>query len=169
MGLRHNHYDAAFESYLRGRRTPYVFVDERRRALLENASLKSLDFIVYSAASENLLVDVKGRQFPSAQQSSGSRWENWTTAEDAPALLQWEEVFGGGFRGLLAFAYHVLRPEDYERFDELFEFRGRRYAFYGVWADAYREAMRQRSESWGTVSLPSGEFRRLRVPLATLL
>lgn len=169
MGLRHNHYDAAFEAYLRGRRTPYVFVDERRRALLEGASLKSMDFIVYSSATVNLLVDVKGRRYPSGLTGSGHKWENWTGAEDVPALLQWEQVFGSGFRGLLAFAYHVVDAAHGGDFDELFEFRGRRYAFFGVWADAYLDVMKTRSSSWDTVCLPNREFRRLRVPLTELL
>ena len=55
MALRHNHYDAAFEGYLRARRIPYVSVDETRRSLLEQVSLKSMDFIVHSLAGENLL------------------------------------------------------------------------------------------------------------------
>ena len=32
MALRWNHYDLAFEAFLRERRNPYVAVDERRRA-----------------------------------------------------------------------------------------------------------------------------------------
>ncbi len=169
MGLRHNHYDVAFEEFLRGRRTPYVFVDEHRRTLLEGASLKSIDFIVYSPRNVNLLVDVKGRRFPSGTKEQGHKWENWTGAEDVPALLQWETVFGADFRGLLAFAYDVVHETDWPLFDELFEFRGRRYAFFGVWADAYRDVMKSRSPSWETVDLPSREFRKLRVPLSELL
>ena len=65
MAQRSNHYDAAFEAYLRQLRTPHVVVDETRRALLQQASLKSMDFIVYSARKPNLLVDGKGRRFPS--------------------------------------------------------------------------------------------------------
>ena len=77
MALRGNHYDAAFEAFLRTKRTPYVAVDEQRRALLESQSLKSMDFIVYSPRQANLLVDVKGRRFPSGDPESGHRWENW--------------------------------------------------------------------------------------------
>ena len=169
MGLRNNHYDVAFEEFLRRRRTPYVFVDERRRALLDNASLKSIDFIVYSPKNENLLVDVKGRRFPSGRMEGGHKWENWTGAEDVPALLEWEKVFGADFRGLLVFAYHIVDDRWRHEFDERFEFRGREYAFFGVWADSYGVAMRSRSQSWNTVSLPSREFRKLRVPLRELL
>src|SRR3972149_2650541 len=45
---RDNHYEAAFEAYLRRRRLPYVAVDEARRSLAPDGALKSLDFIVSS-------------------------------------------------------------------------------------------------------------------------
>jgi hypothetical protein len=52
MANRDNHYEAAFEEYLRSRGVPYVAVDEARRSLLsDGASIKSLDFIVSVPAS----------------------------------------------------------------------------------------------------------------------
>lgn len=141
-------------------------VDEQRRALLEEASLKSMDFIVYAPQQKNLLVDVKGRKFPSGDTTAGSghKWENWATAEDIPALLAWEEVFGTGFRALLVFAYDV-DPKHTAGFTDLFPWKEHQYAFFGVWADEYRDAMRVRSPRWETVSLPSREFARLRWPI----
>lgn len=77
-----DHYQRAFEAYLRQRRLPYVSVDEARRAILPEgaplkiersppgdgpsaasppATLKSFDFVVYGEGS-NLLVEVKGRK-----------------------------------------------------------------------------------------------------------
>jgi hypothetical protein len=169
VALRGNHYDSAFEAFLRTRRTPYVAVDEQRRALLEQQSLKSMDFIVYSQNQSNLLVDVKGRRFPSGDPESGHRWENWATAEDVPALLKWQEVFGTDFRALLVFAYHIVSDAERDKFKDLFSFRDRVYSFYGVWVDDYREAMQTRSESWQTVSVPSGAFRELRSPIVEFL
>ena len=47
MVKRNNHYEAAFEAYLRACRVPYVAVDEAKRSLLAGGdSVKSLDFIV---------------------------------------------------------------------------------------------------------------------------
>ncbi|MBT4865543.1 MAG: HYExAFE family protein [Planctomycetaceae bacterium] len=169
MAKRTNHYDVAFEEYLRNVRTPYVAVDETRRALLSQASLKSMDFIVYSARQRNLLVDVKGRRFPSGGESQNHKWENWATGDDLDSLLQWEDVFGGDFRAVLVFAYDVVNPHWLDQFDACFEFRNRTYAFYGVWLSDYREKQRQRSASWETVCLPSAEFRRLKKPIAEFL
>lgn len=169
MAIRANHYDAAFEAFLRTRRTPYVAVDEQKRALLEHSSLKSMDFIVYSPQAHNLLVDVKGRRFPSGGSDAGHKWENWATAEDVPALLRWQQVFGNGFRSILVFAYHVVHDRARDEFERLFAFREKTYAFYGVWADEYRQAMQTRSASWQTVSVPSRVFRELRTPIEHLL
>ena len=167
--LRSNHYDVAFEAWLRASRTAYVAVDERRRSLLAQRSLKSLDFLVYTRERGTWLVDVKGRRF--APGGQGRRWENWATHEDLSGMADWQELFGGESRGLLVFAYYL----DEELLDvpadlgEPFEHRGRRYAFFGVWADDYRERMRVRSPRWETVWLPSGLFRELRFPLTRLL
>ena len=66
MANRDNHYEAAFEEFLRRRCVPYVAVDEAKRSLLsDGASIKSLDFIVSSPGPTTRLVDVKGRRFPS--------------------------------------------------------------------------------------------------------
>lgn len=59
--LRHNHYELAFEAYLRQRRQPYVAVNEQKRALMADEDLKSLDFIVSVPGRQNLLIDIKGR------------------------------------------------------------------------------------------------------------
>jgi hypothetical protein len=167
MAQRSNHYDAAFEHLLRQRRVPYVRVDETRRALLAEASLKSMDFIVYAPQSHNLLVDVKGRRFGSS--GAAHRWESWVTEEDIRCLRQWEQVFGAGFRAVLVFAYDIVDPVDVRRHPACFRFRERTYAFYGVWVDDYGAQMRSRSLSWETVWLPAAQYRRLRAPIHDFL
>lgn len=167
MALRSNHYDIAFEDFLRRSRVPYVSVDETRRALLHDTSLKSMDFIVYSPKSHNLLVDVKGRRFPSGK--AGHRWENWATQDDIDCLLKWQQVFGGDFRALLVFAYHVVEPVRCQDLSPCHVIRDRTYAFFGVWADEYGEAMRRRSPRWDTVWLPARPFEQLRSPITDFL
>ena len=162
--LRANHYDAAFEAYLRRLRTAYVAVDESKRALMAEASLKSMDFIVYSPHSANLLVDVKGRS-----QGNGRQSESWVTVEDIHCLTQWEQVFGDQFRRLLVFAYEISAESTDAPVDSVVTFQGKRYAFYGVWVTEYRQWMKQRSSSWQTVWVPVAGFRQLRFPIGSLL
>jgi hypothetical protein len=163
---RSNHYEAAFEAYLQWHRLCYVAVDESRRALLGETPLKSLDFIVHGTGGARLLVDVKGRRFPTGSEGKERRiWECWSTRDDLNSLAHWAEVFGPGFYGLLVFIYGLLPavelPDDVE---DLWTWRGRRYLLRAVAADDYRQHMRVRSPKWGTVSLPNATFRALVRP-----
>jgi hypothetical protein len=163
---RTNHYEAAFEAYLQARRLCYVAVDETRRAIFGDAPLKSLDFIVYGEGDARLLVDVKGRRFPTGPRHRLRRvWESWSTREDVQGLEQWMRLFGPGYQGLLVFAYHVLPvvalPDETE---DLWLWRGRRYLFRAVAVEEYHQSMRVRSPKWGTVSLPGAAFRQMVKP-----
>ncbi len=70
MAHRNIHYEAAFEDYLRCMGSPYVAVDEAKRAIFAETSIKNFDFLVYSDSGVNLLTDVKGRtKRPSASRT----------------------------------------------------------------------------------------------------
>src|SRR5215472_5440774 len=163
---RGNHYEAAFEAYLQWHRLCYVAVDETRRAALGDLRVKSLDFIVHGEGGARLLVDVKGRRFPTGPADRQRRvWECWSTREDVSGLERWTELFGPGYQGLLVFTYHLLpsvivSPET----EDLWTWRGRRYLLRAVPAEEYRRHMRLRSPKWGTVFLPGAVFRELAQP-----
>jgi len=169
MADRHNHYEAAFEAYLRQLRAPYIAVNEHRRSILpEGASIKSLDFIVPSAGLAVWLVDVKGRRFPTGQKTP-QYWTNWCTQDELGSLDQWEQMFGLSFRGLLVFAYWVLAEKTPLPPEQLFCFRDQKYGFLGIPLLDYQAASRQRSPRWQTVSIPVEEFRRRARPVHELL
>ena len=163
---RSNHYEAAFEAYLQWRRLCYVAVDESRRALHGDQPVKSLDFVVYGNGGARLLVDVKGRRFPTGPAARQRRvWECWSTLEDLRGLEQWTELFGPGYQSLFVFVYHVLPSETLPvETEDFWTWRGRRYLLRGIPANDYRRAMRVRSPKWGTVSLPGAIFRQLVQP-----
>lgn len=173
MVLRHNHYEIAFEEYVRDRCIPYVAVDERRRALLAESSLKSMDFIVYGQQQQqNLLIDIKGRQFPTGDGQTGqtgNKWVNWATSDDVYSLLKWQQVFGDQFTALLVFAYDVLSPRWHEEFEELFEFNQHIYSFYGIRVEDYYLEMKRGSTSWDTWFVKSATYRKLCRPLHEFL
>lgn len=89
--------------------------------------------------------------------------------EDISSLLQWEQVFGAGFRSMLVFAYEVSSPREMEYHEVTWEFHRRRYAFYGVWVQDYAQSMKTRSPSWQTVNLRAHDYRRLRQPILSVL
>ncbi|QDT97898.1 HYExAFE family protein [Gimesia aquarii] len=169
MVLRRNHYDAAFEEYLRASKTPYVAVDEKRRALVQDSSIKSLDFIVYANQGPNLLIDVKGRTEIFADQHKKRRWENWATIEDIRGLQQWQQLFGEGFRSGFVFAYELPIDSFSNNLERLFAFKERLYAFYLVMIDEYCLKMRPRSRSWQTVFLHQQDFHEMRQPVDALI
>jgi hypothetical protein len=158
---RSNHYEAAFEAYLRDARLPYVAVDESRRATLDDEPVKSLDFIVYGQGDSRLLIDVKGRKFPSGKPEKPSHvWQNWSTLEDVDGLERWEQRFGGDYQGLLVFIYQILPVVDLAPGTrDLWHWRGRRYLIRAISVVDYKKEMRIRSRKWGTVYLPGSMFR----------
>ncbi len=165
MADRSIHYEAAFEAFLRDRGIPYVAVDEAKKALFANAKLKSFDFVVYSKNGPNLLIDVKGRQV--RDRSTRKGFETWATERDVNDLMQWEQVFGEGFKAVLTFVYWIDAPLSPEA--GMYEHREKWYWMLGIDLAEYRNAMRRRSVKWETVSLPAEEFRNLARPLETWL
>ncbi|HXE56082.1 MAG TPA: HYExAFE family protein [Tepidisphaeraceae bacterium] len=165
MADRNVHYEAAFEAFLRDRGIPCVAVDEAKKALFASAKLKSFDFVVYSKSGPNLLIDVKGRQLRNRSARKG--FESWATEQDIDDLMQWEQVFGDGYKAVLAFIYWIdppLHPEP-----GMYQHRGRWYLLMGIELAEYRNHMRRRSQKWLTVALPAEDFRALARPIESWL
>jgi len=169
MANRDNHYEAAFEAYLRNRGVPYVAVDEAKRSVLSNgSSIKSLDFIVSCPQQSTWLVDVKGRRFPSGDVQK-QYWKNWSTRDDLVSLAQWERLFGSGFAAVFVFAYNVLGSRSPLAYEQLFTFREQLYGFVAVRLTDYAGYARPISAKWDTLAMPSADFRRLAFPLEKML
>ena len=163
---RNNHYEVAFEAFLRRRKVPYVAVNESRRSLLREGTLKSLDFIVSpDKADGSYLVDVKGRRFPSGRQY----WRNWSTTDELRSLSHWEEVFGERCTGLLVFAYNIVGDRSPLPSEQLFVHGTSLYGFVGVRLDHYLSWAKLISPKWNTVAMPTARFRELAVPMHKLL
>ena len=167
MANRDNHYEAAFEEYLRRRCLPYVAVDEAKRSRWSEGSIKSLDFIVSPPGDRSWLVDVKGRRFPSGE--AKQYWKNWSTRDDLLSLAQWERLFGEPFCGLFVFAYNVIGDRAPLPPERLFEFRGGLYGFVGIPLADYTRHARPISPRWDTLAMSSGQFRQWAAPVERFL
>src|SRR5262249_58974400 len=119
---------------LQQQRLCYVAVDETRRSMFGDVAVKSLDFIVYSEEGARLLIDVKGRRYPSGPPEKQRRvWECWSTLDDVSGLEQWTQIFGEGYRGLLVFSHHILPDEPLgEDTTDLWNWRGCRYLIRAI-------------------------------------
>ena len=168
MAIRSNHYEAAFEAYIRSIRIPCVAVDEAKRALFGDEGVKNPDFLLYPRCGVNLVVEVKGKRGKNAQ---GRRpWENWVTTDDLDGLARWQEAFGPGFRAILAFAYAESVPEfGLPVGDGSFAFRGLSYRFWAVGLDDYVAHLRSRGPAWKAVAMARVAFRRRVRPLVEWL
>ena len=168
---RDNHYEAAFEAFLRGRGVAVVPVVEARRSYLDASEVKSPDFLVIGPEDARLVVDVKGRKFPGGPPDRPRTvWECWCEADDLDGLNRWAGRLGPGFRGVLAFVYHlspaVALPDDTP---DVFAHGGRTYLARGVAVADYAEHVRRRSPRWGTVDLPAATYRELVRPFSAFL
>ncbi|MBU0718709.1 MAG: HYExAFE family protein [Planctomycetes bacterium] len=165
MVHRHIHYEAAFEDYIRSRGWPYIAVDEGKKAIFSGARIKSFDFLVYRPGKTAWLVDVKGRKFPYAGKHGKRYWENWVTQDDLEGLHEWEGVFGDGFEPVFVFVYWVVGQPAFEPSSEIHVFRDEPYAMVWVSATEYAAHARTRSPKWGTLTVPTDEFRKLIRPI----
>jgi hypothetical protein len=166
---RDNHYEVAFEAFLRERGVATLPIVEARRSYLDDSEVKSPDFLIIAPATR-FVVDVKGRRFPGRGPRSHKVWENWSPRADVEGLSRWAARFGPNFRGVLAFVYHVL-PEVELMFGtpDVFTFRNRRYLMRGVSVADYRAVMRPRSPRWRTVHLTTAAFRSVVRPFSHFL
>ncbi len=119
---------------MRERGIPYVAVDEAKRALFANARLKSFDFVVYSKNGPNLLIDVKGRSRRNRSDRAG--YETWATEHDVNDLMEWEQVFGEGFKAVLMFVYWIDQPLSVNA--DAFQHRDKWYLIMGIDLAEYR-------------------------------
>lgn len=165
-----NHYEIAFDAYLRERGAATLPIVEARRSYLDEDSVKSPDFLVVGGGDARLVVDVKGRKFGGSAEHPRRIWQNWCLRDDVTSLESWTEHFGVGFRGILAFVYHLAPDLALAPFTpDVFGFRGERYLVRGVDVGEYRTAMRTRSPRWETVHLPTAAFRDMVRPFSEFL
>ncbi len=169
MANRANHYEAAFEAFIRSLRVPCVAIDEAKRALVDHENgLKSPDFLLYPTFGSNLVVEVKGKR---AKNGIGRRrWENWVTIDDLDGLVRWQSLFGPSFRSLLVFTYGE-RPVSINLLpsDGGFLFRGRIYWFWAIELDDYVTELRSRGPAWRAVAMARRAFRTRVRPLVEWL
>lgn len=160
MVKRDNHYEVAFEAFLRFHSIPYVGMDEQRRSIVGDKSLKSPDFIVSPTGQGfSWLVEVKGRRFPTG--TAKQYWKNWSTADELISLAHWESLMGPRSAALLVFAYNIVGDQAPLPVDQLFEFQNALYGFVAIRLDHYTSWAKPLSVRWNTVTVSTPKFRTL--------
>ena len=163
-----NHYERAFENWLKDHRIEYVAEYQHERATIGDVDIKSFDFLLYPR-SRPVIVEVKGRKFRGTSLAKMAGFECWVTAEDVDGLLKWQQVLGAGHRAVFVFAYKMENIDvDYDGRD-VFDYDANRYLFLCVTLEDYRRFMKRRSPKWRTVTLPADTFRQCAKQLREFL
>jgi len=160
----HEHYERAFETWLRERRVPYLSVEQLRRPADEKGPIKNFDFLVHSGP-QHYIVDVKGKRFPQVSRGKESYWENWIHYADLEGLFAWEDHFGEGYEALLVYCYWLQVPPGEDTVKKTVTVGDRDYLIVGVNARTFAENSRKRSARWRALSVPTKTFTTLIRPI----
>ena len=164
-----NHYERAFENWLRDNHIQYVAVDEQKRATFARSKIKTFDFVLYPPSGQIIIAEVKGRLFKGTSLAKLTGLECWVTVEDVDGLAKWQQVFGPGHEAVFVFAYRIENIDVDFNGKEVFDFYANRYVFFCIKMEDYRRFMKRRSPKWQTVTLSADRFRQCAVQLKTLL
>ncbi len=164
-----NHYESAFENFLKDNQVQYIMVDEHKRAAFGRAKIKSFDFLLYPPNQSIIIAEVKGRAFKGTSFAKMTGFECWVTMDDVNGLVNWQKVFGWNHTPVFVFAYCIRNIEvDFDG-REIFDFDSNRYIFFALKLTDYKTHMKLRSPKWKTITLPADKFRKHAVQMQELL
>ncbi len=164
-----NHYEGAFENWLRDRQVEYIRADEHERIGPRSRSVKNFDFLLYPQSDRRIIAEVKGRTFHGTSLTGMTGLECWVTLDDVESLQTWQEVLGPEHEAVFVFAYRIEQVDVDLDGREALSFGSDRYVFFYLRLADYRRAMKRRSPKWRTVTLPAKAFRQHARELASLL
>ena len=169
--LTPNHFEKAFENWLKDSQVQHVQVDQSKRAVFARSRVKGFDILIYPKrlGADVLIAEVKGRKYRGKGVENIGALPSWVTIDDVQGLEKWEEMFGKGYSGIFVFVYELARVDVDTGGKEVFQSDNRRYFALGVRLADYRKHMKMRSPRWQTVTLSAADLRSCAVDLRTLL
>ena len=102
-----NHYERAFENWLKDNRIQYASADEHKRGMVSQCKVKSPDLLVYPSDGRTIIAEVKGRKFRGTSLEKLTGFECWVTRGDVDGLGKWLGVMGAGHEAVFVFAYRI--------------------------------------------------------------
>jgi hypothetical protein len=167
--LSSNHYERAFENWLRDNRIEYLRADEHKKSEQVGGPVKSFDFLLSPPNQLKIIAEVKGRKFKGTSFEKLTGFECWVTREDIDGLTSWQKNFGPDYVPVFVFAYRIENVDvDFDG-RAVYDFDRGKYVFFAVKLSDYRKHMKRRSPKWQTVTLPAEKFRKCARQLQELL
>ena len=167
--LSSNHYERAFENWLRDNCIGYVRADEHKKSERVGGPVKSFDFLLYPPNQPRIIAEVKGRKFKGTSFEKLTGFECWVTREDIEGLTSWQKNFGPDYIAVFVFAYRIENVDvDFDG-RAVYDFDRNKYMFFAAKLDDYRKYMKRRSPKWQTLTLPAEKFRKCARQLQEIL
>ena len=160
-----NHYEKAFECWLKDNGVQYLAVDQQKRSAFSRRKIKSFDFLFYTADKRAFIAEVKGRKFTGKNFSAFGSLPNWVTSDDISGLENWARIFSNRYAGLFVFAYDLENIDVETDGREIHECMGKRYVFMAVKLADYLAGATLRSIKWKTLHLSAEYFRHCVINL----
>jgi hypothetical protein len=155
-----NHYEKAFESWLKDNGIQYLAVDQQKRTAFSRSKIKSFDFLFYTPDMRAFIAEVKGRKFSGKNFSAFGSLPNWVTDDDITGLENWIRIFSSQYHGLFVFAYDLENIDVETDGREIYEYLGKRYVFMAVRLADYLDGATVRSIKWKTLHLSAEYFKK---------
>ncbi len=160
-----NHYELAFENWLKDNHIRFTRIDETKRARLGKATFKSFDYFVYAGTHNIIIADVKGRKFKGTSFEKLTSLQCWVTETDITDIEFWQEIFGDDHHAVFVFAYDIENVDvDFDGRD-VYDYDGKKYLFFCAELDKYKKNLKVRSPKWKTVTLSADNFRACAVEM----
>ena len=164
-----NHYEKAFEGWLKDNGIGYLAIDQHKRAAFSRSKIKSFDFLFYSADMRPYIAEIKGRKFSGRNFAAFGNLQNWVTDDDICGLENWIKIFRGQYLGLFVFAYDLANIDVETDGREIFEYRGKRYVFTAVRLVDYLQGATVRSIKWKTLHLSAEYYKQCVINIDELI
>ncbi|MHC5074617.1 MAG: HYExAFE family protein [Planctomycetota bacterium] len=164
-----NHYERAFENWLKDNRIQYLTIDENKRAAFSHTKIKSFDFLICPPNQKIIIAEVKGRTFKGTTFENLKGFECWVTMDDVEGLSCWQQIYGSDYQAVFVFVYCIENVDiDFDG-RQVFESDDYKYMFFALKLDEYQANMKLRSPKWRTVTLPAEKFRKYAIQMQELL
>lgn len=154
-----NHYEKAFESWLKDNGIQYLAVDQQKRTAFSRSKIKSFDFLFYSPDKRGYIAEIKGRKFNGKSFMAFGKLPNWVTLDDITGLKNWIKIFSG-YLGLFIFAYSLENIDVDTDGREIYECGGKRYVFVVISLVDYLNGATVRSKKWKTLHLAAEYYKK---------
>ncbi len=153
-----NDYKKAFTQWLIENHISFTNADEHKFVFSDKSQIKCFDFFLQSAKIGTKLAKVYGRKFKNASLAKMTGFQSWLPAGDIDNLSNWQHLLN--HEAVIVFVYELCLPDIELDGKITYDYNDKRYLFFIINFDDYKNDMKLRNLKWRTVTLSIADFRR---------